>query len=104
MKYSIMRGHLADVTAKGNLKKRAAQALSGVTQPPPTPARVNTGLDANGFASGDRQGNVYLMHSGKPMGLRSLRRAMRFGNRGGVKPLRSRIQRQSRKRRTGGVK
>ena len=102
MRYSDMRAHLADTTKKGKLRKRAAKALSGVMQPPATPARPVTGLDEHGFTSADRQGNVYQLHAGGDMTMRERRRAIRFG-RGGIEPMRSRIQRTKRRRRTGGV-
>lgn len=97
MKYSEMRGHLADRTTKGNLRKRAREALATVAVPHATPARPPTG------ERGDFQGNTYTMHSGKPAALREARRGSKSG-RFGVQPLRSRIQRQTRRQRTGGVK
>lgn len=80
-----------------------AEQLSHVTQPPPTPRRAPTGLDANGQAQGDSQGNVYAMHSGSEPSLRETRRGIRVG-RYGIRHMRSRIQRSRRKQRTGGVR
>jgi hypothetical protein len=74
-----------------------ADELSQTTQPPPTPRRAPTG------ERGDFQGNVYALHSGKPMSPREMRRSKRTG-RDGIKFMRSRIQRTRRKQRTGGVK
>lgn len=76
-----------------------ADQLSQVTHPAPRPRRAPTGERA------DFQGNVYAMHANaKPMSLRAMRRANRFGAPGTVQPMRSRIQRLRRKQRTGGVR
>lgn len=105
---------IAELSAKKRLGRRQKESLAMASArimtadvPPATPARVPTGLDAQGFASGDSQGNVYVAHQRigghKMESLRRARRANRFGGYG-VAPLRSRIQRQSRKTRTGGMK
>lgn len=96
MRYSEMRGHLADRTKKGTLRKRAKDALATVHVPPATPT-VTTG------ERGDFQGNVYTMHAGKPATQREARRGNKSG-RYGIQPMRSRIQRLRRRQRTGGVK
>lgn len=117
MRYADMRTDLATIAElrpKKRLGRRQKERLAMASArimtadvPPATPPRPVTGVDEHGFASGDRQGNVYVAHQrmgGHRMeSLRRARRANRFGGYG-VAPLRSRIQRQSRKRRTGGVK
>jgi hypothetical protein len=111
MRYSHMATHHESLTAEAaelDAKKRLgvrqkarratiADELSQTTQPPATPRRAPTGERA------DFQGNVYAMHTGKPMSLREARRSKRTA-RDGIKFMRSRIQRLRRKRRTGGVK
>lgn len=74
-----------------------AKAVDGVHIPPATPRRASTG---RGY---DRKGNVYAAHSAPAATARQAKRANRFG-RFGEKPLRSRIQRTRRARRTGGVR
>lgn len=93
-----------DLLAKKRLgrKQKARLAtlfdtLAAVKHPLPEPRKAPTGQRA------DFQGNVYAMHSGKPVSQREARRMSRFG-RGSVQPFRSRIQRATRRRRTGGVK
>lgn len=113
MKYADMRGiHVERATLLGkkrlgkNQKARLAQLsdqLDAAKQPPAAPLRERTGLDEHGQSAADSQGNVYRMHVGRNPSQREVRRANRFG-RGGIHPLRSRIQRSTRKRRTGGVK
>lgn len=107
MRYSDMRamlhetGALLDKKRLGkNQKARLAtliDQLDAATQPPPSPPRTNTG------ERGDYQGNVYAMHYRQAPTTREMRRASRFGL-AQCKPMRSRIQRTTRKRRTGGVK
>lgn len=99
-----MRHELSGLLAKkrtGRLQKRRIATLSeqleSATQPPLTPPRVNTG------ERGDYQGNVYAAHASSAPTLRKMRRVQRFG-RHGIQPMRSRIQRNARRRRTGGVK
>lgn len=77
--------------------------LDAARQPPATPTRPVTGLDENGFASADRDGAYWRARMQGTAGLRVQRRASKSGSYG-IQPLRSRIQRQSRKQRTGGVK
>lgn len=98
MRYTDMRRWANDRTKTGRPKKRSAQlSQAEQQQPPATPPRPNTG------ERGDYQGNVYETHRHGHQSLRELRRAKRFG-RGGVQPMRSRIQRGHRRQRTGGVK
>lgn len=81
-----------------NQKARLTQLvdqLSHMTQPPPTPRRAPTGNRA------DFQGNTYSMHSGSRPTLREMRRAKMSGE---IQHMRSRIQRLTRRRRTGGVR
>jgi hypothetical protein len=108
MRYSDMRARRAEadeLLAKKRQKQRLVTLLDVPrNQPPATPPRPATGLDEHGQSAGDRCGNVYALHIGKPIRARASRRAIRFGSRGGIQPLRSRIQRLRRKRRTGGVK
>lgn len=83
-----------------NQKARLAvlsDCLAVVTIPPATPPCVNTGN------RGDYQGNVYANHYRQAPVLREMRRGTKFGV-SQTAPMRSRIQRQARKRRTGGVK
>jgi hypothetical protein len=107
MRYSDMRDmrhELSGLLAKkrtGRLQKRRMAELSTqletTTQPPETPPCVNTGQ------RGDFQGNTYAAHYRTSVTARMMRRGTRFG-RSGIQPIRSRIQRTARKRRTGGVK
>lgn len=105
MKYT---DHLALVTEADTLdaKKRLgknqkarraaiAEELSHLTQPPPTPRRTPTGERS------DFQGNTYAMRTGHRPSLREMRRAKMSGQ---IQYMRSRIQRVTRKRRTGGVR
>jgi hypothetical protein len=114
MRFSDMRGFqqerdtLLGKKRLGKNQKARLRDLSTILdpreclQPPATPPRPVTGL-VDGRSQGDFQGNVYAMHSGNAPTLRRARRAQRFGL-GGIRPLRSRIQRGRRKTRTGGVK
>lgn len=89
-----------------NQKARLAtlsEIIGNVRQPLPEPERTSTGLDEHGQSAGDRQGNVYLLHCQRTPGARESRRLNKSG-RFMIQPLRSRIQRTTRKRRTGGVK
>jgi hypothetical protein len=76
--------------------------LSQVTQPPPTPRRAPTGERA------DFQGNVYELRRRDRFGQNSdygrMMRRNSTSGRGGIQPFRSRIQRLTRKQRTGGVR
>jgi hypothetical protein len=92
MKFRDMRAADADRTKKGNLRKNAKALLDKATgegMPPATPAHASTGVrgDWNGA---NWQYRIRGMLPPPP----------HFG----VQPLRSRIQRQTRKRRTGGVR
>lgn len=81
-----------------------AEQLSHVTQPSPTPRRASSGPDAYGRLGGDFQGNVFAMHSRpRNVSLRDMKRANKSG-RGGIRFMRSRVQRTRRKQRTGGVR
>lgn len=87
-----MRAANTDRTKKGNLRKNAKALLDRATaqgMPPATPARANTG------ARGDYNGAAWVYRlAGKPP----------LPPHFGVRPLRSRIQRQRRRQRTGGVR
>lgn len=100
MRYADMRAANADRTKKGNLRKNAKALLDKAAAqgiPPATPPTPVTG------ERGDFQGNVYAMHYGSVPSARETRRGNKRGL-GGTRPFRSRIQRLSRKRRTGGIK
>jgi hypothetical protein len=119
MRYADMRawteesGALLDKKRLGRKQKaRLADLLTLLSPeethhvPPATPTRPVTGVDEQGFASADRDGAHWYQRvnvARTSMTLRVQRRATRFG-RYGTQPMRSRIQRQSRKTRTGGVK
>lgn len=107
MRYTDMRdmvhertGLLAKKRLGKNQKARLAtlsDQLDAATQPPATPPCVNTG------ARGDYQGNVFANHYRTSITARIMKRGSKSG-RANVQPMRSRIQRTARKRRTGGVK
>lgn len=101
MRYTDIRRWTQDLTPKGKVRKRSADLLKQVKQPPATPARPPTG------ERGDFQGNVYEAHRTDRFGahgnLRDINRANRSG-RGAIQFQRSRIQRARRKQRTGGVR
>lgn len=92
MRFRDMRAADADRTKKGNLRKASKLLLDKATaqgMPPATPARAVTG------ARGDWNGANWVYRlAGKPP----------LPPHFGVQPMRSRIQRQTRKRRTGGVR
>jgi hypothetical protein len=94
-------GTLLDKKRLGkNQKARLAtliDKLDAAKQPPPTPPCPNTG------ERGDFQGNVYAQHYRTSVTAREMRRGSKFGL-AQCRPMRSRIQRSARKRRTGGVK
>ena len=105
MKYATLRDaadELAELNAKKRLGKNQkathATLTEQLSQMTPTPRRAPTGNRA------DYQGNVYLQHKRQSVTIRETRRANKFGRNGGIQPFRSRIQRQTRKRRTGGVR
>lgn len=109
MRYSDMRdmvherAGLLDKKRLGKNQKARLAALSVLLDEaeryhhntPATPPCVNTGN------RGDYQGNVYLQHKQGYLGLREMRRRRTTGQ---IQPMRSRIQRSKRKRRTGGAK
>lgn len=108
MKYAEMHADevaIAGLLAKKRLGSRQKERLAmlsdrvaGANQPPATPRRAPTGV------RGDFQGNVFAAHyQPSSVALRKIRRSNRFG-RGDEKPLRSRVQRRKRVRRTGGVR
>lgn len=107
MRYSDMRamihetGALLDKKRLGkNQKARLAtliDQLDATKQPPPTPPCVNTG------ERGDYQGNVFANHYRTSITARIMARGNKSG-RANTRPMRSRIQRTQRRRRTGGVK
>jgi hypothetical protein len=109
MRYADMRDmehERAGLLDKKRLGKNQKQRLASLSanlqaaayyQPPATPPCANTGQ------RGDWQGNVYETHRHGYAGQRQTRRAQRFG-RNNIKPMRSRIGRNKRKQRTGGVK
>lgn len=117
MRYADMRdmtherAGLLDKKRLGKNQKARLATLStqldDAHQPPATPPREVTGLDEHGQASGDRDGNHWnqRLQAGTRRGqnMREMRRVRRFGVMD-VKPMRSRIQRSTRRRRTGGVK
>lgn len=111
MRFADMRAADADRTKKGNLRKNSKRLLDEAAAqgiPPATPYRPVTGLDEHGQSAADNNGGAHwrsrLMASkGNPASLREARRVNRFG-RYGIQPMRSRIQRATRRQRTGGVK
>jgi hypothetical protein len=114
MRYADMRawteesGALLDKKRLGRKQKARLATLldqlDAAKQPPATPTRPVTGLDEHGQAAGDNNGGAHWRSRMQGyMSMREQRRASRFG-RGGIQPMRSRIQRTRRKQRTGGVK
>lgn len=111
MRFADMRAANADRTKKGTVRKKSRELLEAAAAqgiPPATPYREVTGVDENGFSRADHNGGAHWRGHlqagrGNLMGMREIRRANRFGGHG-EQPMRSRIQRQTRKRRTGGVK
>lgn len=107
MRYSDMRvdgAVIAELHAKKRLGPRQKERLAMLSarvdtaaQPPATPSCPNTG------ERGDFQGNVYAAHYRQSPTTREMQRGSKFGL-AGCKPMRSRIQRTQRKRKTGGVK
>lgn len=96
-----MRRWGSERTKTGRPRKRSVQLLSEAeaTQPPATPPCKQTGNRA------DWQGNVYDLHRtdrGRH-GMRDMRRNNK-SQLGNIQPMRSRIQRSSRRQRTGGIK
>jgi hypothetical protein len=106
-RYRDLRAAEADRTKKGVIRKKSKALLhfASLVQPPATPARVATGLDASGQSSADNNGGAHWRAhlQGNDPSQREMRRVNRFG-RYGTQPMRSRIQRTRRKTRTGGVR
>lgn len=88
-------------------KLRLAELKYRVAQAGWTPRPNRAPSTARGPFAYDHDGSMWrtrvASHNASPGTGRMARRAQRFG-RNGIKPFRSRIQRQTRKRRTGGVK